>query len=44
MTILAVDNKGEMIKIDKKGRIDFWPAGFCDPYEKILAEILNFQN
>lgn len=31
-----------LVQIDKDGRIDYWPRGFCDHTDKALARLLGF--
>lgn len=33
--------KGEEIQMNEYGRINDWPAGFCDTVEEAIARILN---
>ncbi|NIA10712.1 MAG: hypothetical protein GWP10_13540 [Nitrospiraceae bacterium] len=32
--------KGEMLYSDEFGKLDYWPAGFCDTFEKILDRLI----
>ena len=39
---VVVEFNGELIgKIDQDGRIDNWPAGFCDTVEGFLASLFG---
>lgn len=33
--------EGETCVIDKNGRVDYWPEGFFDLYEKQLSKLLG---
>jgi len=33
--------KGEDLPMNKDGRLDRWPEGFCDTSDKLLMELLN---
>ncbi len=37
---ILFEYNGTLISVDRYGKLDEWPAGFCDLKEKLLAELL----